>query len=129
MVNTRILICLFLLVCSIVKCDVYHDCEYGVNPSEKNECFDRIDKDKKEQGYHCCFRTNYESDFTTNYECNLLDSDEYDDIDGYIKKEMSYSGPQRNDIKVECHQSNLKLYKSQYIQFALMNLFLFLIII
>ena len=42
---------------------------------------------------------------------------------------MSYSGPQRNDIKVECHQSNLKLYKSQYIQFALMNLFLFLIII
>ena len=127
MVNTRILICLFLLVCSIVKCDVYQDCEYGVNPSEKNECFDRIDKDKKEQGYHCCFRTNYESDLTTNYECNLLDSDEYDDIEGYIEDVKSYD-TSKKDIKLECYQSNLKLYKSQYIQFALMNLFLFLII-
>ena len=127
MVNTRILICLFLLVCSIVKCDVYQDCEYGVNPSEKNECFDRIDKDKKEQGYHCCFRTNYESDLTTNYECNLLDSDEYDDIEGYIEDVKSYD-TSKKDIKLECYQSNLKLYKSQYIQFALMNLFLLIII-
>ena len=72
MVNTRILIFLFLIVCSIVKCSVYSDCENGVNPSEKNECVDRIDKDKKEQGYHCCFRKNYEYDETTNYECDLF---------------------------------------------------------
>ena len=127
MVNTRILIFLFLIVCSIVKCSVYSDCENGVNPSEKNECVDRIDKDKKEQGYHCCFRKNYEYDGTTNYECDLLESDEYDDIEGYIEDEKS-DDTSKKDIKLECYQSNLKLYKSQYIQFALMNLFLFLII-
>ena len=121
MVNTRILICLFLLVCSIVKCDVYSDCENGVNPSEKNECFDRIDKDYKEQGWHCCFIT-YKNEVTETiyHECGLLEGDEYDDIDYY--KEKNYL----EDI--ECHQSYLKLNKFKYMEFALMNLFLLLII-
>ena len=120
MANTRILFCFFLIVFSTIKCDVESDC-YGGVPSEKHECFDRIDKDYKEQGWHCCFITYKKEDTETIYhECDLLESDEYDDIDYY--KEKNYL----EDIV--CHQSYLKLNKFKYIEFALMNLFLLLII-
>ena len=120
MANTRILFCFFLIVFSTIKCDVESDC-YGGVPSEKHECFNRIDEDYKEQGWHCCFITLKKEDTKTIYhECDLLESDEYDDIGDY--KEKNYL----EDI--ECHQSYLKLNKFKYMEFALMNLFLLLII-
>ena len=123
MANTRILFCFFLIVFSTIKCDVESDCEGGV-PSEKHECFDRIDEDYKEQGWHCCFLTykteETEGTGTIYHECGLLESDDYDDIE-YSKKKYDLED-------IECHQSYLKLNKFKYIEFALMNLFLLLII-
>ena len=120
MANTRILFCFFLIVFSTIKCDVVSDCEDDV-PSEKHECFDRIDEDYKEQGWHCCFLTyKEEGTETISHGCGLLESDEYDDIE-YCKKKYDLE-----DIK--CHQSYLKLNKFKYMEFALMNLFLLLII-
>ena len=127
MANTRIIIYLFIIMSTFTKCDIYSNCE-NTTPNNEHDCFDRISEDDKEDEYHCCFRLNKMQDGTTNRKCELLEKDEYYDIDGYeddLVSEGSSSG--LADVDIECHQSYIKLDKYKYLMITLLNLVLLII--
>ena len=123
MVNTRIIICFFIIISTSIKCDVYSSCDNS-KPNDKYDCIDRISEDDKDDGYHCCFRKDTHSTGTVEKFCEILEKDDFNDIEGYkseeIKKDSSL-----NNLEVECHQSYIKLNK--YMIFALLNLLVLII--
>ena len=124
MANTRIIIYFFVIISAFIKCDIYDICD-GINPSNENECFDRISEDDKEDGYHCCHISSIKTDGTTEKECEILIKDEYNDIDGY--KNEWIKDNKLKDAKVVCHQSYIKLDKYKYLMITLLNLVLLII--
>ena len=122
MVNTRIIICFFIIISTSIKCDVYSSCDNS-KPNDKYDCIDRISEDDKDDGYHCCFRKNiYES--TEEKFCEILEKDDFNDIEGYKSEERKKDSSIKK-LEVECHQSYIKLNK--YMIFALLNLLVLII--
>ena len=120
MANIPFIIYFFLIISSFIKCDRLN-CEKVVSPTDKYDCFDSIDEDDKEDGYHCCYRKNTRSSGNINYECDLIEKDDYEDIDYYKEEESITYG--LSDISIECeNQSNIQIYKYKYLIFTLLNL-------
>ena len=119
MSNIRIIIFLVFILNAFIKCSTESDCQNGVQPSENNECYDRISEDEKEREWHCCFvvKTTTSTPTSSSRECQLLGEDDYNDIDGYIRDELAETG---YTFKVECNQSYIIL------NLLLLLLFLFL---
>ena len=123
MANTRIIIYLFIIISTFTKCDIYDNCDGGV-PSNEHDCFDRISEDDKEDGYHCCFISSNDLNGLTGKECQILEKDEYYDIEGY-KKELIRNGKLSPEVK--CHQSYIKFDKYTYLMITLLNLVVLII--
>ena len=123
MVNTRIIICFFIIISTSIKCDVYSSCDNS-KPNDKYDCIDRISEDDKDDGYHCCYRKVKKTYWRgTSYQCYLLDKDEYDDIDGFEKYLAQEYDDEYVSVKFECeNQSNVQIYKYIYLIFTLLNL-------
>ena len=128
MVNTRIIIYFFIIICTFINCSDYNNplykkCEKW-NPNDKYDCFDRISEDEKNDGYHCCYRKVKKTyGRGTSYQCYLLDKDEYDDIDGFVKNLLEKYEDDYVSVKFECeNQSNVQIYKYIYLIFTLLNL-------
>ena len=129
MANTRIIINLFFIISTFIKCDdakppIYSKCEN--NPAnDKYDCFDRISEEEKSDGYHCCYRKNTISN-RASYECSLLEKDDYENIDGFEEDELKYDkleNPNLEDVEIECeNQSNINIFKYKYLIFILLNL-------
>ena len=123
MVNTRIIICFFIIISTSIKCDVYSSCDNS-KPNDKYDCIDRISEDDKDDGYHCCFRVNTHNAGTVEKFCEILEKDDFNDIEGY-KSDEKKANTDLSNIEVECHQSYIKLNK--YMIFALLNLLVLII--
>ena len=125
MANTRIIIYLFIIISTFIKCVNIGNCE-NAPPNNEHDCFDRISEDDKEDEYHCCFRLNKMQDGTTNRKCELLEKDEYYDIDGYEDVLVS-TEPGLENVDIDCLQSYIKLDKYKYLMITLLNLVLLII--
>ena len=121
MANTRIIIYFFIIINTFIKC-ASGDCEMTLSPTDKYDCFDSIDEDDKDDGYHCCYRKETLSNGNIDYKCDLLWKDDYNDIDYYKKQEKQRGS--LNDLNIECeNKSNVQIYKFKYLIFSLLNLF------
>ncbi len=69
MANTRIIIYFFIIISTFIKCDS-SNC-YKTSPSDKYDCFESISQDDKDDGYHCCYRKNTDSNGNIGYECDI----------------------------------------------------------
>ena len=105
MANTRIIIYFFIIICTFIKCDsgvnpLYAKC-HSVAANDKYDCFGGITQDEKDDGNHCCY-SKYIGSSTgdISYGCDLLDQDEYNDIDG--TKETLIMDYGLRDINIEC---------------------------
>ena len=125
MANTRIIIYLFIIISTFIKCVNVGNCENAF-PSNEHDCFDRISEDDKEDEYHCCFLLKTMSSGTTNRECVLLEKDDYYDIEGY-KDVLRSEEPGLETVDIECHQSYIKFDKYKYLMITLLNLVLLII--
>ena len=123
MVNTRIIICFFIIISTSIKCDVYSSCDNS-KPNDKYDCIDRISEDDKDDGYHCCFRKDTHRTGTVEKFCEILEKDDFNDIEGY-KSDEKKANTDLSNVEVECHQSYIKLNK--YTIFALLNLLVLII--
>ena len=128
MVNTRIIIYFFIIICTFINCSDYNNplykkCEKW-NPNDKYDCFDRISEDEKNDGYQCCYQKIKKTyGRGTSYQCYLLDKEEYDDIDGFVKHLLEIYEDDYVSVKFECeNQSNVQIYKYIYLIFTLLNL-------
>ena len=126
MANTRIIIYLFIIISTFIKCVNRGNCE-NASPNNEHDCFDRISEDDKEDEYHCCFLLKEMSSGTTTKECVLLEKDDYYDIDGYKDGLLSDKSSGLDDVDIECHQSYIKFDKYKYLMITLLNLVLLII--
>ena len=126
MANTRIIIYLFIIISTFIKCVNRGNCE-NASPNNEHDCFDRISEDDKEDEYHCCFLLKTMSSGTTNRECVLLEKDDYYDIEGYKDDLLSDKSSGLDDVDIECHQSYIKFDKYKYLMITLLNLVLLII--
>ena len=126
MANTRIIIYFFIIINTFIKCSVWSSCENNV-PNDKYDCIDRISEDDKDDGYHCCLRVDtYTGEARTTKTCEILEKDEFNDIDGYIDDLLrKNTDGTLDDIDVQCYQSYLKL--NIYMLFAFLNLLVLII--
>ena len=122
MVNTRIIIYFFIIINTFIKCDVYSSCQSS-KPNDKYDCIDRISEDDKDDGYHCCFRKDTHRTGTVEKFCEILEKDDFNDIEGY--KSDAKENTDLSNVEVECHQSYIKLNK--YMIFALLNLLVLIV--
>ena len=124
MANTRIIIYFFIIISTFIKCVNYDNCEKNT-PNNEHDCFDRISEDDKDDGYHCCFISSIDLNGLTNRECQILEKDEYYDIEGY--KEELKNDLHLQKVEVQCQQSYIKLDKYKYLMITLLNLVLLII--
>ena len=123
MVDIRVIIFLIFFMNVFINGQLTEKCQTDI-PSDKYDCFDRIDEDKKED-FRCCFRTNYESDDTQTHLCDLVGKEDFEDIEGYKEDELAATNFKK--IDVDCYQYNLNIKKNSYFLLFIFNLLLMII--